>query len=179
MFGLLVLLGILIAIVLFVVYYKSKTPEDYTVTGNTPCVCAFDLDHTLSCGDPKPIVDMCKAKGCRLAINTARPSNWVSDIPLDAYGFEKPWYDQRDHYYNTRSLSQTSEQIAEVKSNYLQLLKDKYKIAEKQCVILFDDAPTNLSEAKMRGFSTIPASDSECGIHYSKMSRLADILRKC
>lgn len=145
------------------------------------CVCVFDLDHTLTCGDAKPIVDICKQKGCKLAINTARPTNWVSDIPLGELGFEKPWYDPRDHYFNPRSYEQTLEQIANTKSNFLGLVRDKYKVANSKCVILFDDSPKILQTAETNGFSTIAASEpgKGCGIHRTKMDELGALLGKC
>ena len=156
------------------------TPPELDFPQPSQCVCAFDIDHTLSCGDAKPFVELCKAKGCKLAINTARPTNWINDIPMEELGFTKPWYDQRDHYFNRNSYKQTAVQVGETKSNYLQLLKDKYKVPEKKCVILFDDSVFNLDSANKRGFSTIAASERDhCGIHVSKLDQLNATLHNC
>lgn len=171
-------------VIFLVLVFAYMVPKDYfrEDMGVSPseCVCAFDLDHTLSCGDPRPLVDVCRAKGCRLAINTARPTKIAVDIPLGEYGFVKPLYDERDFYYNSRSYMQSAEEVAEVKSGYLQLLRDKYKVRDRKCVILFDDSVWNLESAKMHGFSTVSASDmGECGLHHGKMDGLRDILRRC
>lgn len=155
-------------------------PPELDIPQPSQCVCAFDIDHTLSCGNAKPFVDLCKLKGCKLAINTARPTNWIKDIPMEELGFTKPWYDTRDHYYNRNSYQQTAVQIAETKSNYLQLLKDKYKVPEKKCVILFDDSVYNLDSAHRRGFSTVAASERDhCGIHESKLDQVSAVLVNC
>lgn len=153
--------------------FRSETPG----TLGTPCVCAFDLDHTLSCGDPRPLVAECKAKGCVLAINTARPTKFVSDIPLTSFGLT---YDPEDHHYQPHSYLQTPQKTAEIKSHYLGVLRDKYSVRSKSCVILFDDARWNLEAAKSHGFSTVAASDTgECGLHHTKTDSLRDILRRC
>ena len=99
---------------------------------------------------------------------------------MEELGFTKPWYDQRDHYFNRNSYKQTAVQVGETKSNYLQLLKDKYKVPEKKCVILFDDSVFNLDSANKRGFSTIAASERDhCGIHVSKLDQLNATLHNC
>ncbi len=155
-------------------------PPELDFPQASQCVCAFDLDDTITCGDAKPFVDFCKKKGCKLAINTARPTNWVFDVPIEKLGFTKPWYDERDHYFNRNSYNQTAAQVGETKSNFLQLLRDKYKVPSKKCVVLFDDSVYNLSAAHERGFSTIAASERDhCGLHISKLENLNAILRDC
>ena len=177
--------GIAIATVLIFAYWVPKDffhslwdPVGDLRVSPSPCVCAFDLDHTLTCGDPRPLVAECKAKGCRLAINTARPTKYADDIPLSEYGFVKPDYDDRDFYYNTRSYLQTPQEVAEVKSGYLELLRNKYSVRNKSCIVLFDDSQWNLEAAKSHGFATIAASQGgHCGLQGTEPLR--DILRRC
>ena len=160
--------------------YDDYTPPELDIPQPTNCVCSFDLDNTLTHGDPTPIINLCIQKGCKLSINTARPSNWVSDIPLEKYGFTMPHFDSRDHYFNKNSYQQTASQVGQVKANYLQLLKDKYRVPSKECVILFDDAEYNLQAAKERGFSIIKAHERGMpGIHPEKTVELMAILNKC
>ena len=160
--------------------YDDYKPPELDIPQPASCVCAFDLDHTLTCGDPTHAINMCIEKGCKLAINTARPSKWTADIPLKKYGFVKPHYDERDHYFNINSYKQTAKQVGQTKANYLQLLKDKYKVPDKRCVILFDDANYNLKAAEERGFSTIAASErGHCGVHPNKSTELHAVLRNC
>lgn len=144
------------------------------------CVCAFDIDHTLTCGNPKPLVDACKAKGCVLAINTARPTRYIADIPLAEYGFE---YDPSDHYYQPESYARTAQGVAEAKARYLGVLRDKYRVPERACVILLDDAVWNLAAADAGGFGTVAASQGAsqggCGLSGESAEGLAGILRGC
>jgi hypothetical protein len=165
-----------IAIIVTIAIVITKKPcEPFPKTAN--CVCAFDIDHTLSCGNPKPLIDLCKSKGCVLAINTARPTMFIEDIPLRKYDFD---YDPSDHYYQPNSYLQTAQQVAESKSQSLLTLFDKYRVSDKKCVILLDDAVWNLETAKAHGFSTVSASDTgECGLQSEKVGTLGDILRRC
>ena len=159
----------------------NYVPPEMDYPEPAPCICSFDLDYTLTNSkDPTHVIEMCKSKGCKLTINTARPSRWVEDIPLEKFGFIKPWYDDRDHYFNPKSYMQTARQVGEVKSNYLQLMKDKYKVPDKKCVILFDDADYNLNVAQERGYGTIKASQSgKPGLTPENAMELYAILSKC
>ena len=161
--------------------YSDYVPPEIDLPQPAQCVCSFDIDYTLTCGDPKHAIEMCKQNGCKLSLNTARPTNWISDISLEKLGFTEPHYDPRDHYFNPKSYTQTAKQVGQVKSNYLQLLKDKYNVPDKKCVILFDDAVHNLSVAQENGFSTIRATETSgnCGIHPEKSMELGAILNKC
>jgi hypothetical protein len=145
-------------------------------------VCAFDIDHTISCGNPKPFVDVCIANGCRLAINTARPVKFIKDVDLEAINIVKPYLDDSDFYYNPNSYSQSSRQVAEVKSGFLELLQNKYTIKDKKCVVLLDDNRTNVKVAQENDFSTIKAtssSDHRCGLSSLDLQNFNNLLSEC
>ena len=65
--------------------------------------------------------------------------------------------------------------------NYLKLLKDKYSIDDKKCVILLDDNKTNIQISDESGYSTIKADNSRnsCGLEISKLFKLDQILKEC
>lgn len=164
-------------------FYKTPIIDNET-TENKNCVCAFDIDHTITCGNPKPYIDMCIKKGCRLAINTARPVKYIEDVDIDSLNFVQPHYNDSDFYYNPSSYSQTASNVAEVKSGYLELLKNKYNIKDKKCVVLLDDAPSNIKTAKEHGYSTIkaehgPKKSKNCGLKLENLNELEDILNLC
>ena len=145
------------------------------------CVCAFDIDHTISCGDPKPYVDACVRNGCKIALNTARPLKYVDDVDIVGMGMVEPYYSDEDFYYNPNSYFQTSIQVAEVKSGFLQLLQNKYKIKDKNCIILLDDNEYNIDVAKSNNFGTIKASRSKinCGLSKTDLETFNNKLTKC
>ena len=166
-----------IALLVTIVVVTTKCIQKETFNKTTNCICAFDIDHTLSCGNPKPLIDSCKQRGCILAINTARPNRFIADIPLNKYGFD---YDPTDHYYQSTSYLKTAQQVGETKSQYLAELEKKYKVPDRKCIVLLDDAVWNLEAAKANGFSTVSASDTgECGLTIAKDQILKDILKKC
>lgn len=162
----------------FISFDNSKKNREPVKTN---CVCSFDLDYTLShTKEPKRIVDICKNKGCILSINTARPTDWIEDIPLKEIGFYEPYFNKEDHYYNPNSYSQTPREVGDTKSFYLQHLKNKYNISNKKCVVLFDDASYNLQSANRNGFSTIQASHrGNLGLTRESELELESILHFC
>lgn len=147
----------------------SKTPD---------CVCVFDIDHTITCGEPKHSVDMCKRHNCRLAINTARPAKYSKDIDMGEMGFDEPYYHDSDFYYNPNSYSQSGNKVAQVKAGYLSSLQRKYSIPDKRRIILFDDNNENLKVAYEQNFSTIKASDRRCGLGQQSAVKINNILNK-
>ena len=150
--------------------------------GKVNCVCAFDIDYTITCGNPKPFIDKCISHGCKLALNTARPVKYVGDVNLDNIGLTTPHCHEDDFYYNPNSYSQTAENTAEVKSTFLNLLNDKYDINNKKCVVLLDDHRTNIKVAQNNGFETIKAKASkglDCGLSTFDLDSLDNILQKC
>ena len=66
--------------------FENKVPE----LKDPKCVCAFDIDHTISCGNPKPYVDACVRNGCKIALNTARPIKYVKDVDIVGMGMVDP-----------------------------------------------------------------------------------------
>lgn len=192
--GILVVVGILI--VCFIIgRYLYNCNKNATVTNKTEqmsagknplipnkCVCAFDIDYTITCGNPRPFVEKCIAHGCRLAINTARPVKYIKDVDLDSISFTQPNFSDDDFYYNPNSYSQTAESAAEVKSTFLNLLNDKYSINNKKCVVLLDDHKTNIKVANEQGFSTIKAKPTKglnCGLPEKELESLEAILQGC
>jgi len=195
-----VLIGTIIAIIILIVWYRfrgaqnlgSYTKEnietvnynnnvEYSIIPNK-CVCAFDIDYTITCGNPKPFVDKCIEHGCKLAINTARPIKYIGDVDLDSINFKSPFYEEEDLYYNTNSYSQTATQVAEVKTTFLDLLRNKYTIPDKKCVILLDDHKTNIKIAESKGYSTIkaiPTKGPNCGLDSFDLQILDDKLSFC
>lgn len=150
------------------------------------CICVFDIDHTITCGNPQPFIDKCINQGCKLAINTARPVKYANDIDLDLLKFIDPHYNDSDFYYNPSSYSQTPEQVAEVKSGYLDLLKNKYTIKDKKCVVLLDDSDYNIKTASNYGYSVIKADNDnyikkslKCGLHINDLDDLEKMLNSC
>ena len=145
------------------------------------CVCAFDIDHTISCGDPKPYVDSCIRHGCKIALNTARPIKYVGDVDIINMGLVDPHYHEEDFYYNPNSYSQTAIQVAEVKSGFLELLQNKYTIKDKSCVILLDDNKHNINIANSKNFGTIKASRSKynCGLSKTDLGIFESKLLNC
>ena len=109
-------------------------PINNTQPINNNCICVFDVDNTITCGNPIPFVNKCKEYGCRLAINTARPSKYIDDVDITSMGFKEPHYNPKDYYYNPNSYSQTPNQVGQTKTNYLDVLKNKYTIYDKKNV---------------------------------------------
>ena len=185
---------ILLLILIFIYFYcsspnKKNNYQNIVLTEEKEyiepkCVCAFDIDHTITCGNPKPFIDKCIERGCKLALNTARPVKYVGDVDLDAMNFSHPHYDSNDFYYNPNSYTQTPVTVGEIKSSYLELLKNKYNIKDKKCVVLLDDADFNIKAAQENGYSTIKANRLNkdhpmCGLVYDDVNKLDDILSIC
>jgi hypothetical protein len=162
--------------------FTDSFTDSFNMNTVPKCVCAFDIDHTISCGNPKPFVDMCKQYGCILALNTARPVKYVDDVDLNSINFTSPHFDDSDFYYNPNSYSQTAENVAEVKATFLNLLNDKYNINNKKCVILLDDNRTNINIANKHGFGTIKAKASrnkDCGLSILDLDKFENNLNYC
>lgn len=185
---LIIVIFILLIIIYILITTKNKSPKvEYSFINQEPltntnvdgnCLCVFDIDHTITCGNPKPMVDKCIEKGCRLAINTARPKKYIKDVDINALGFKKPHYNEDDFYYNPSSYSQHPLDVAKVKSNYLELLRNKYTIHDKKRVILLDDSEYNIEVAKNNGFSVIKARRDHygCGLNHKDTDHLDQIL---
>jgi hypothetical protein len=160
----------------------NDTGGNIPINLNDPkCICVFDIDHTISCGDPKPYVDSCIRHGCKIALNTARPVKYVGDVDIAKMGIVDPYYSEDDFYYNPNSYSQTAIQVAEVKSGFLELLKNKYTIKDKSCVILLDDNKHNINIANSNDFGTVKASRSRdnCGLSKTDLEIFETKLLNC
>ena len=181
-----------IILVLFFIYnYKKFVPSNIAVFPQTHqqkieslsnlteknCVCVFDIDHTINVGNPQPFINLCLEKNCRLAINTARPQKYIKDVPIEKMGFQDPYYSDSDFYWNPKSYSQTSIEIANTKANYMKIIENKYKIPNN-CIVLLDDNEYNIKITNNKGYSTIKAEKNN-GLLYSDLNKLENILNKC
>lgn len=182
------ILTLLLVISVLIYYYCFKKPEIQPFQGDiqwTPgsiaplkkCICVFDIDHTINVGNPIPYISTCIENNCRLAINTARPVKYIDDVPIKQMGFVEPHFVDSDFYWNPSSYSQTEHSIATIKSNYMEVLQNKYKVP-KSCVILLDDNQTNIKYAKQNGFSTVLAKKN-IGLPESELSNFRGMVRRC
>jgi hypothetical protein len=168
---------------LFFIYYKDPFNNEQTDTISVPCVCAFDLDNTLTCGISRAAkaVDICKKQGCKIAINTARPTPWFSDLKLKRLGLEE--IDFKDDFYHIEPFKCSfqdnnclSETISNTKSDHLDTISKKYSVPKNK-VILFDDQWDNVKRARERGFSGIYANHPNCGISQNVHKEIDKILK--
>lgn len=193
------ILILLIIIALIIKSYNDKNKNIISYYNNTDnesqhiieddnkepqCVCSFDIDHTITCGNPKPFIDKCIEKGCKLALNTARPVKYIGDVDLESINFIEPYYNTDDFYYNPNSYSQHPNIVGQVKSSYLELLRNKYTISNKKCIVLLDDSPINIKIAQENGYSTIKANyldknNPMCGLSHNNLDKLDNILSMC
>jgi len=140
--------------------YDTNIP----ITSNSDCICAFDLDHTISCNEDnaRKVIDVCKKNNCVIAINTARPILYYNDIRLSELGLEHNDF-INDFYYGSYSNMISAENIARQKIVHMNTLINKYKVLSKRA-ILFDDNTLNIQRAREEGFSVVLADDALCGL---------------
>jgi hypothetical protein len=157
---------IFVFIVLFIIFSNREEFENKTAE----CICAFDLDNTITCGIDRAAkaVRKCKEKKCRIAINTARPTKWYHDIKLDSLGllesdFDTDFYNGEEFKCSFIEPKCLENSIAETKVKHLHTLSNKWKV-EPSKIILFDDQYSNIKKAKENGFSTVFANHHLCGI---------------
>lgn len=142
-----------------------------------PCVCVFDIDGTLTCGDPDPMVDACVKKGCKLTINTARPVKWMGGIKSSAFFDPKLFDVAEDYYYNPKSYFE-SRKVPETKVNILDAIQRKYDLSRER-VFFFDDHAENVRSAKRAGYPTFIAGNGpHCGYSEKDHSAFSQILDK-
>lgn len=139
------------------------------------CGCVFDIDGTLTCGDPSRVVAWCKTKGCAIGVNTARPAPHTSDVPLREYGFPPNVLNHDDVYYNPHRT-----EIAAWKVKGLREFQAKWKISSPEKVLFFDDNVANVDAAASAGFSTVVCSAGVggCGIGAQQETKAARLLEK-
>ncbi len=107
------------------------------------CLCAFDIDQTLTCGDPAAeAARRCRDLGCATAIVTARPAPVLVGIPDNVLDAVLPL---ARFEYNPRSLFQDEAERAATKAVQLGGLA-----AEYDHVMFFDDLPANVTAAKQQ-----------------------------
>ncbi len=181
-----------VAIVLFILIlgiicfagYKGyfKNIEKPIALGDRGCVCAFDLDHTLTCGleQAANAVKTCKDHNCKIAIVTARPTPWYSDIKLRELGLDEA--DFIDDFYHGEKFkcSFTSRDclenaVSSTKVKHLRTLAEKYSV-EPERIILFDDQHPNVQAAFDAGFKAIHANHDMCGLPHNAHHKVREYL---
>lgn len=145
-------------------------------------ICVFDLDDTITCGldIAAKSIKRCKELGAIIAINTARPVMWYSDIDMERLGLNNK--DMSEFYYgryydDISTREELVDRIAETKLKHLETLREKYGI-DKNRIILLDDQLSNIIHAKNNGFSTIHANNKMCGLPYNTNELIDEILLK-
>lgn len=176
-------IGALIILSLLIYTWLSK---ETLKNINYPCVCAFDVDDTITSqsGDKNDVhqralnaLNQCKENGCKIVINTARMPNdfkninkWdiINDLPDSL----KIHIESEDDIYHGEDISNCSfvgydclyNQISDTKVKHLKNIADKYDIDYKK-IILFDDLHHNITKAQNHGFSTVYANYPNKGIY--------------
>jgi hypothetical protein len=181
---LLVFLFLLVMIVLLIFYMKKDTFISMKMNNenDSNCVCVFDLDDTITCGldIASQAISKCKNMSCKIAINTARPVKWYSDIKLDELGLTSEEIDSNIYhgepfkcsFMDTKCMQ---ESIAQTKVKHLRTIASKFDTIPKR-VILFDDQRLNIDKAKENGFSGILANHFVCGLPNNTIQQIDDIL---
>ncbi len=169
---------IILLIGVSVVYYREKFTEEIV----SDCVCAFDIDGTITHGIDRAAKAIAKAKelGCRIAINTARPSRWYHDLDLYGLGLKESDFDS--DFYNGEPFKCSfidtkcfEDSIATTKVKHLHTLSQKWKV-DPHRIILFDDQWSNIEKAKQSGFSTIYANHHLGGLPDDIVEIMSNIL---
>ena len=143
-------------------------------------VCAFDIDNTVTCGKQraKELIGWCRDRGFGLAIVTARPGPFPPHDWVDL-GFSAQDIPERLHF-NPDSYSQTGEQHGIAKADALEALRLEHGIEDKSCVLLLDDMPYNIREARKRGFSGVRAGGrGACGLDRDAVDEAKSVLSHC
>lgn len=145
-----------------------------------PCVCAFDIDDTITTRGSTVnevhvramnAMNECKKNGCKIVFNTARvpsDSKWsvVEDIPKE---FVQNIDSEHDIYHGETGQCSflnydcLKNQIADTKVKHLKNIANKYELKHSD-VILFDDLYQNITKAQEHGFSTVHANHPSKGI---------------
>jgi beta-phosphoglucomutase-like phosphatase (HAD superfamily) len=169
---------ILVIIIAFMIHREKFNEND----SDPGCVCAFDLDGTITCGIDRAAkaITRCKELGCKIAINTARPTKWYHDLDLHGLGlvdhdFDSDFYNGEPFkcsFIDTKCLENS---IADTKVKHLHTLATKWNV-NPQRVILFDDQFSNVERAKQAGFSAIRANNKECGLPDDVVQQIDSLL---
>jgi len=171
---------LIICILCILIAYRMQnfTNEDIHVD----CICAFDLDDTLTCGLDRAAdaINICKTLGCKIAINTARPSKWYHDLDLNALGltpkdFDSDFYHGEAYQCSFGDKKCMEDTIGSTKVKHLQTLATKFSVQPNR-VILFDDQHYNITKAQQAGFSTVLANHYACGLPSDTPKQIQKIL---
>ena len=166
-FVLCVLLVVCLSLVLCSWCFRSRRSTRDGIFVPPPCGCVFDIDGTITCGNP---VELCKKMGCVIGINTARPAPWADDISLKNLGFPENVLNLEDFVYNP-----SGRDIVKQKVDGLLNFQQKWKIRSPKDVLFFDDNLANLEGAAQAGFSTVQCSTLEgCGISEPQVKHAKD-----
>ena len=123
-------------------------------------VCAFDLDDTLTCGDPLRAAATCLDHGYEIAINTARPVPWLDD-ELKALNV-LPLPGSPAFVHNPSSYRQTLHEVAETKARAMDHIAAHFGTSN---VVLFDDRPENVDAVRRRGYrAQLVSAHGTCGV---------------
>ena len=169
----------ILAILFIMKAHKEYLRSNYS-SNESDCICAFDIDGTITCGleNAAKAVAKCKEKGCKIAINTARPTKWYSDVNLPALGLSVSDFDNDFYHGEPFECSFIDENcfhnsVADTKVKHLRTMAKKWGIEPKR-IILFDDLYTNVNKAQNAGFSIIHANDG--GIPNNAVEKIDKIL---
>lgn len=136
-----------------------------------PGVCVFDIDDTLTCGDPRPLVEACKRLGYSFAINTARPVADVKPVRFKDIGMPH----DTPIWYNPDSYSQSAQQIAQHKASNMRHIQRAFGVDSPAQVVLIDDNADNIQAVQSQGFQAIhaPHTADQCGLssHHAHLLR--------
>ena len=165
-----IIILIILVIVLLCLFRRSEAykPGPHKTRGSDeatppPCGCVFDIDDTLTCGNPKNVVRMCKKTGCAMGLNTARKKPWAYDVPLKEQGFPRNVLNSEDFVYNP---APSFENVVPTKVKGLQDFQHKWKINSPSRILFFDDSLSNIKGANAAGFKGVwcEKTSQQCGI---------------
>jgi hypothetical protein len=142
-----------------------------------PIVCVFDIDNTITSGNPEKCIQMCKDLGCDLAINTSRDIDNPNDLDLKGLGFTEPYFEVENYYYNPNAKTSNFEDAASVKAQHMGTIQTKYSISDPKRVILFDDNKLNINRIEKDGFTGIHVGTKNPGIQDSDIEKAFNIIR--
>lgn len=162
-----------VGISVFLYYFTNSSTDSYRNINRPACACVFDIDGTLTCGNPDPIIDTCIRKNCELFINTARPVVWLGGILTSK--LSEPYYSHpKNYYFNPDAYSQSAHEIANTKLKHLDAIRKNLSL-EKKDVFFFEDNLMNARVARENGYPVLVAGKypNKCGydkIHHETFS---------
>ena len=130
-------------------------------------VCVFDIDNTLTCGDPARAIQACRDANYEIAINTARPVAWL-EPRLRALGLPLPGAPA--FHFNPDSYQQSEQERADHKGQAMHKIA---KYFDTDTLMLFDDIPANVEAARRRGYrGQLVSARGACGVSAEDLSVL-------